>query len=201
MLGEQLDLAEQHLSEALRLDPRLFEAHYYLGRLRFTQARMEEAAEHFKTASELRPEDYQTPLLLGGIYTTLGRRDEAERTYRKGLEIAERHVSMNPDDTRALYLSAGAIVILGDVETGTEWAGRALSMAPGDPSVRYNVACVYAQANEIDRAVECLEEAVTILAQPSYLRWIENDSDLDPVREDPRFQALLERLRGGGSEG
>ena len=25
--------------------------------------------------------------------------------------------------------------------------------------------------------------------------WIENDTDLDPLRDDPRFQTLLEKLR------
>jgi adenylate cyclase len=89
-------------------------------------------------------------------------------------------------------------VSLGEVELGLQWADRALSMAPDDPHVRYNVACAYSQAKEIDRAIECLEEAEAILRQPSYLRWIENDSDLDALRDDPRFQALVARLRGQG---
>jgi hypothetical protein len=27
------------------------------------------------------------------------------------------------------------------------------------------------------------------------LKWIEADSDLDPLRDDPRFRAMLERAR------
>jgi adenylate cyclase len=91
-------------------------------------------------------------------------------------------------------------VSLGEVELGLQWADRALSMAPDDPHVRYNVACAYSQAKQVDRAIECLEGAEAILRQPSYLRWIENDSDLDALRDDPRFQKLLARLRTAGSD-
>ena len=39
---------------------------------------------------------------------------------------------------------------------------------------------------------ETLDEAITFgMGQKE---WFEHDSDLDPVREHPRFQALLERL-------
>ena len=56
----------------------------------------------------------------------------------------------------------------------------------------YNVACVYANAHEIEDAVVCLEQAVDV--GYAHKEWIQNDHDLDPLRQHPRFQALLERL-------
>ena len=56
----------------------------------------------------------------------------------------------------------------------------------------YNIACTFALLNETEQAVDCLEKTV----QRGYLdrEWIENDSDLDSLRNDPRFQELLRRL-------
>ena len=49
---------------------------------------------------------------------------------------------------------------------------------------RYNAACVYAQAGELDRAFECLR------GLPIPRSWIENDSDLDALRDDPRYASV-----------
>lgn len=58
--------------------------------------------------------------------------------------------------------------------------------------VLYNVACVYANLGEIDKAIGYLDEAVTF--GYGQREWLENDSDLDPLRNDLRFQALFDRL-------
>lgn len=57
----------------------------------------------------------------------------------------------------------------------------------------HNVACVYSNLGEQEKAIDCLEKSITSgLGQKE---WIENDSDLDPLRNHPRFQALLKRLQ------
>ena len=56
----------------------------------------------------------------------------------------------------------------------------------------FNVACTYARADRIDEALDLLERAV---AQGfGHRQWIEQDSDLEPLRDLPRFAALMERL-------
>ncbi len=53
----------------------------------------------------------------------------------------------------------------------------------------YNVACLYALEGQTEKALSCLEEAIG----RGFGRkdWIEHDPDLDSLRGDPRFQALL----------
>ena len=140
----------------------------------------------------MNPEDYQAPILLAEVYGGLGRKDESEVANRKGLEAAQKHLELFPDDGRALNLGASALVGLGEHKRGLDWAERALAGDPEEPSVLYNVACTFARLGKTEEAIDCLDEAVTF----GFLQkeWIDNDVTLDSLRSHPRFQTLLERL-------
>jgi serine/threonine protein kinase/Flp pilus assembly protein TadD len=191
-LSNRYEEAEQEFRTAIRLNPKLFEAHYFFGRAMFQQGKYDEAVLHYQEASRVRPEDYQTVLLVVTSLRSLHRTAEAEATLRRGVQLAEKHLELNPEDARALYLSAGALIQLGDRDRALEWAGRALALDPEDSAVLYNVACVYALGGQIDPAMACMEKAVQ--NGFGHRAWLENDSDLDSLRPDPRFTALLERL-------
>ena len=108
---------------------------------------------------------------------------------RDGIRAAERHLRLNPDDTRALYMAANGMVAVGEIERGIEWAGRARDLEPRDPMVLYNLACIYSMAGATDDAFDCLE--IALANGFSNRLWLERDSNLDRIREDPRFAALL----------
>ncbi|MDX6593623.1 MAG: hypothetical protein QOJ13_2819 [Gaiellales bacterium] len=55
----------------------------------------------------------------------------------------------------------------------------------------YNLACAEAQLGETDTAIEHLREAVD--GRPTFGELAKKDADFDPIRDDPRFTALLER--------
>ena len=185
--------AEKAFETALQLNPRLFEGHYFYARTCLQQGKLEKAARLFEQACEVRPEDYQAPLFMGQVHNGLGQREKAEVAHRRTLEIIERHLELNPDDVRAVYLGAGAHIRLGDRDQGLEWASRALRMDPEDPTTHYNVACSYSLAGEVEKALDCLEKSVT--GGMGQKEWIENDSDLDPLRSHPRFQKLMAQLK------
>ncbi len=184
--------ARTEFETALRLNPKLYEAHYLYARACFQEGKLEEAVQHYKDAARVRPEDYQALLLTQGPLTRLGRGAEAEATLRQGLRVAEKHLELNPDDARALYLGAGALVRLGERDRGLEWTKRACAIDPEDPGVLYNVACSYAQLGQTDEAIACLQKAVQ--NGFGHREWLENDSDLDSLRNDPRFQTVLKKL-------
>ena len=170
----------------------LFEAHYFFGRALLQQGKYAGAVAQYQEASRVRPEDYQAALLSPPPLRSLNRIADAEKALRQGVELANKHLELNPDDVRALYLSAGALIQLGDRASALERAGRALTLDPEDSAVLYNVACVYALGGQADEALGCLEKAVQ--NGFGHRAWLENDSDFDSLRGDPRFVALLERL-------
>jgi serine/threonine protein kinase/tetratricopeptide (TPR) repeat protein len=185
--------AEREFAAARALDPRLFEAPYFQARDYVVQGCYERAIEFYRLAALASPDDYQVPILMAQIHHSLGREEESREANRRGLELAEKAILSNPEDARACYMGAGAMIRLGQRDRGQKWADRALAIDPDDPAILYNVACAYAGLGSLERAVECLER--TVRAGASYLEWMENDSDLDPLRPLPRFAALVASLR------
>ena len=191
-LSRDYQAARAHFENAIRLNPKLYEAHYFFARACFQEGKLEEAIRHYQEASRVRPEDYQALLLMQSPLNSLGRHEEALTVLRRGMQVAQKHLELNPDDARALYLAAGGLVQLGERERALEMARRAHAIDPEDSGVLYNVACVYSLAGMVDDAISCLEKAVQ--NGFGHREWIENDSDLDALRQDGRFLALLKRV-------
>jgi TolB-like protein/Flp pilus assembly protein TadD len=187
----RLEEAEAAFARALEIDPRLFSAHYLLARARFQGGRFEEAAHHFQAANDIQ-QDCEAAFFFAQALEAGGRGREAHGAYEEASLVAATHMELNPDDPRAATMRAVALHRCGRTEEGLRWAREALILDPDDAGVRYNVACFYSVAGEQDAALDCLEEAVR--QGLGNREWLERDPDLDPLRETPRFKALL----GGG---
>lgn len=191
----QYEEAITEFDRALALDPDLYEAHFFYALFLFERGDFERAAKLCERAAELRPDDYHAPLLASMIYRSSGRDADRERSARLGLERAEREFSLHPDYSDPAQYVAIALAELGEYERAKEWAARALAIDPDDLLALYNIACVYSQVGEFDRAFELLAKVLPYLdASPARRAWLQNDSDLDPIRNNPRFQLLLETL-------
>jgi TolB-like protein/Flp pilus assembly protein TadD len=189
--SRQFDEAERQFLTAIRLDPSQFDARYFYARACFQQGRLEEAAHLFREASEVR-EDYQAAFFAAQALEALGREGEATEGYRRALRVAEKHMELNPDDPRAATMRAVSLCRIGDRPAGLKWAERALEIDPRDAGVQYNVACLYSLEDQPAKAIECLERAMH--EGFGNREWIENDPDLEPLRDNPEFVKLLARL-------
>ena len=194
-LSKKYDEATEEFETATRLNPKLYEAYYFYGRACLAQGAYDRAVTLFDQAAEVRPEDYQAPHFKCQALEGLGVSDEEiTNANRKALELIKQHVEGNPEDLRALCLGATAFVRDGQVDKGLDWARRALAVDSEEPLILYNVACVYSLAGKADETVDMLEKAVK--AGFGDTAWLDHDSDLDPVRDHPRFQALLKSPEG-----
>jgi len=187
LAGKRYSEAEREFLKAIEIDPREVRAWHYLARVSVHQGRIGNAVKYFTRATELDPEDWESPLLAIANHEKLGDLEGAQRAARIGIKRIERHLEDYPDNPRAYYLGLAALALLGQKEKARQWADRALELVEDRPT-RYNVACFWAGEGEIERALDCLEDSIQSRS------WIENDPDLDPLRDHPRYQALIASL-------
>jgi serine/threonine protein kinase/Flp pilus assembly protein TadD len=188
------DEADREFRRAIELNPKLYEAHYLYARALFSRGRNEEAAQQFEEACKVNPEDYQARMFLAQTHQKLGKRAMAAANLKKSVEAVKKHLAFHTDDARALYLGAAGLVDLGELEVAQEWVAKALQIDPDDALVLYNVACIYAQLGDYDRSLTCLERSFEISGSVTFLSWMKNDPYFDPVREQPRYTALVAKL-------
>ena len=181
--------ASTAFERALELDPTLFEALFFYGRTRFQAGAFEDAAALFSEAYR-HSQDYNAAFFAGQSYEALGRREEAQEAYQDAEVAVARHLELNPDDARACTFRAVSLARLGKAEEGNSWAERAVASDPQDGGVQYNVACYYAVTGDRERALARLEAARD--AGFGHLDWLAKDPDLASLRDEPRFQALVD---------
>jgi serine/threonine protein kinase/Flp pilus assembly protein TadD len=184
--------AESEFEEAMRLDPTLYEAPYFYGRTLQAQGKLEQSAVMYERAVSLRPDEYQTLSYLAMAYQALGDREKLLEVSRRMVEAAERALSINPGDSRALYLGAINLERIGESARAQEWAQRALNLDPSHPVMLYNLACFHSVAGRLETAIDHLERAIEL----GFIQkeWYLSDSDLANIREHPRFKALIANL-------
>jgi adenylate cyclase len=191
-LNMQYDEAEQEFERAIKLNPKLYEAYYFYARTCMPQGKIEKAALLLEKAGEVRPEDYQATVFLVSAYKQLNLHAEAESATHRAIELIEKRLLLNPDDTRALSLGGTILIRLGEMEKAINWGKRACAIDPDESIVQYNMACIYSLAGKIEPALDCFEIAVQLGFASR--EWAENDIDLDPIRNQPRFQKALKKL-------
>jgi len=183
--------ASREFEHALDLDPQSYNALYLFGRSRFTEGRLREAAELWDRAHATQPDEFQSMALRALALRHIDA-EESRRATEISVAAIRKRLELNPDDLRALSLGSGQLVGAGFPDEGVAMARRALELAPNDVSVLYNATCCFALAGLGEEALTTLERRLQRAA--IYREWVENDSDFDSVRDDPRFRALLESM-------
>ncbi|HXS81016.1 MAG TPA: tetratricopeptide repeat protein [Gammaproteobacteria bacterium] len=185
--------AEAAFEKALKLGPDSFEAHYYYGRAATEMGDFPKAAELYERAATIDPDDYQALVFASQCYRSLGQPERAVETERRSLAAAERALAVDPTDARALVLSAAALIHAGRAAEARTWVERGCALEPDEPHCRYNAACAYVLLGEHERALDLLEQLD--LGTKANRAWMEHDVEFDPLREHPRFKAIMATTR------
>src|SRR5262249_54640165 len=184
------DEAVAELETALRLDPDSYEANAAAGRSAIAQRRHDAAVKYLEKAAEVYETDFWAAGMVVQSYEALGDKPGAMSAAKRALGRIEKVLAAEPDHGTALSFGVSALVTLGDNDRALEWTERALLLDPDNFNLRYNLGCALTKAGLVERALDLLSGAIEN-AQPEGLRWMRADSDLDPLRDNPRFEQML----------
>jgi serine/threonine-protein kinase len=181
----QLDEAIEALRKALVLDPLAPHHGRWLGRMLLYRGDCTGAIEQSRRTLEIDPNYCQSLLDIGSAYLGLGQPDLALEWYRKSQSLESSVRAYDSFIVRALAAlgereEAGAIMERLEEEAKQSYV-RAEIMAMG-----------YAALGEHDSAFARLDEALE--ARSAGLVYLHLDPGYEPLRSDPRFATLVEKL-------
>jgi adenylate cyclase len=190
-LSGDYEAAQAEIEIALRLDPESADVHKEAARLRFHQRRLAEAAQHWEKVATLVETDFASGGLLITCYTALGDTDSLHRVAKQTRARAEKAISMDADNGSAMAAVVSCLLVLGDADRAKDWARRAILLDPDNVTMRYNLACdMVIHQRDFDTALEFLAPVLKKTGSEQ-LEWLKSDPDLDPLRDHPRFQAMV----------
>jgi TolB-like protein/Flp pilus assembly protein TadD len=180
-MSGRLGAALQEVARAQELDPLSLTVNTNAGLLLYLRQQYEPEVEQHRRALELDPDYGPAHWALGLAYAQQGRHDEAIAAHRRAVELW---------DGSALFKAVlGRSYALAGRRREAEEVLRELEAATGEARVSpYHLAILYALLGDHDRALQQLGEAAQ--RRDHWLVWVKVDPILEPLRGDPRFEAL-----------
>ena len=184
------DAAAAEIEIALRLDPESYEVNKSAAYLRVRQQRLDEAIRFYEKAMTLMETDVNSPSMLLTCYGAVGDAAGVTRSAHIALARAEKILAQDTNNGAAMGYGVAALACLGEGERAMEWINRALLIDPDNMNMRYNFACALVVLGKHEAAIEILVP-VFETAHIDRLNHAKVDPDLDPIRTDPRFEAMV----------
>jgi TolB-like protein/Flp pilus assembly protein TadD len=184
----RFDQAIAELKRALELDPVVPIIGVSLGATYRQARRYDEAIAQLRDSVEMHPEFYWARRFLGLALESKGAAGEAIAEYRKAFELN--------DDPVVLALLAHAEVSLGKQSEARQILGQLTEEAKARYVPAYSFAVIHLALGEKEQALDWLEKAARD-HDGLYSPFFNVDPYLDPLRGDPRFEALVSAILSG----
>lgn len=212
--------AESEMRRAVELEPRLAAAHHDLAWLLVASGRFDEAVTEIRAARDLEPLSVRANADVGWVYYRARRYDEAIRQMERTLEMEPRFLSARHCLERALADVGRTEEALRHAREGARQEGMTaseLAKLPPNPAAAlteiakwrlehlnsrersvyvspYALAALHADLGDQESALAALARALE--ERDPMLVSAEVDPAFDPVRSDPRFLSVVERVGG-----
>jgi serine/threonine-protein kinase len=204
--------SKKNLEKAIDLDPNNSAAHMYYGLvLMHSTSDKEGALRELRDAVDLDPLSSRANYLLSRNYYFDGKYDLALTQFKKNAALADNKDKQFPIYFNGLIylkkhlysqakeafdqLPEGSILriygyaAMGDKAKAMTGLEKVLDK---DPNIHYNLAEVYVALGNFDKAMNQLE--LGYATRNIQMFWIKVDPGLDPIRNEPRFNALLKKM-------
>jgi serine/threonine protein kinase/tetratricopeptide (TPR) repeat protein len=204
---------ERELNRALELNPNYAEGHRRNGLRLFYLGQFEAARTEFQKALDIDPLSSLTNFSYASTFLYEGRYDEAEARIRKNREMDPGFL-ISRGQLSTLYRLKGnyAAAVEESAKTSESqnlpevarlkrdsfakggWPGYLRALATEYEQKKLNpylLAIVYADLGEKDKAFGALDDVLAL--HSNFVGYFKIDPQLNPLRDDPRFTALLKK--------
>ena len=210
--------AEKEYRRAIELNPGYASAHHWYGWYLALMGRLDEATAEMKRAQELDPLSLEITADLGLSFFFARRYDVAIEEFQKALDmdknfiwarffigwadeqqglidkaITEYQRALDVENAMVIKAALGHAYAIG----GREEEARAVltesqEATDGKHLSPYDYAIIHTALDEKEKAFACLEQAYDNRSEA--LVWLKVDPRLDPLRADPQFINLMQRV-------
>ncbi len=161
-------------------------SYFNLGLSLHRQKKYEEGLQNFLRAIELVPDDAEFWDLVGNAYLEMKQLDKAQKALEKAIEI---------DSTYPLaYYDLGVVFsrIKGRESEAMKLFKHAITLDANGALPYYAIACLYSLQNRKRSALDYLRK--TIQRGFNDRKYLDNDHDLDSLRNDEEFQKIVNKM-------
>jgi adenylate cyclase len=189
--GGEADAAAAEVAIALKLDPNSYETNRSAGRLSYQLHRHEDAIRYYENAVKLTDADVNSAMMLISCYTAVGDPVGKRRAAELALKRTESVLAQDQYNSGVTAYSAYALAALGEGERAKARMERTLLIDPENFNTRYNFACALSvHLKDKQGALDMLESAFAMVSEV-FLPYAKVDPDLDFMRDDPRYLAMV----------
>ena len=186
LVNGQSEQAVMEALTALELDPSSLSVRRGVGWLSYYTRRYEQALYHLRRAIAMNPTSEDTYRVLGLVLTQQGAYAEAERAFREA-------ITLSPDLS---YATAGVahVLALSGRRREAEAIVAELEARARERYVTPVALCIaHLGLRNVDQVFYWLDRAYE--DRRGWLTYMKVDPIFDPVRDDPRYEAFLKRMR------